>query len=124
MIDRREFMRCLGGAATGALLIPVLLSGCAVVSAPTGADPSAAGALSYGNARQRPRSVGDGAPRMVVVFLRGAIDGMNVVVPHGDRDYVAKRGVVAIKPPGEAEGALAGWGLVEFDGGLGLAFNC
>ena len=34
----------------------------------------------------------DGAPkRLVVVLLRGAVDGLNVVVPHGDEAYYAAR---------------------------------
>ena len=45
-------------------------------------------------------------PKLVVIIARGAMDGLSVVVPHGDRDYAAQRGVVAIKPPGEADGAL------------------
>lgn len=45
-------------------------------------------------------------PKLVVIIARGAMDGLSVVVPHGDRDYAAKRGVVAISPPGEVGGAL------------------
>ena len=50
----------------------------------------------------------DGAPkRLVVVLLRGAVDGLNVVVPHGDDAYYAARPTIAIAKPGAAEGALA-----------------
>src|SRR6266513_982378 len=49
----------------------------------------------------------DGAPkRLVVVLLRGAVDGLNVVVPHGDEAYYAARPTIAIAKPGAAEGAL------------------
>jgi uncharacterized protein (DUF1501 family) len=107
MIDRREFMRCLGGAGAGALLIPIGLSGCAVVSTtPHVERGTGAAALSYGNARQRPRVAGDGAPRMVVVFLRGAVDGMNVVVPHGDQAYYDARPTIAVARPGRPNGAI------------------
>ena len=34
--------------------------------------------------------------RLVVVFLRGAIDGLNVVVPHGDPGYYALRPSIAV----------------------------
>jgi uncharacterized protein (DUF1501 family) len=46
-------------------------------------------------------------PKLVVIIARGAMDGLSVVVPHGDRDYAIKRGGVAINPPGEADGALS-----------------
>jgi uncharacterized protein (DUF1501 family) len=114
MIDRREFIRCLGGAGAGALLIPIGLSGCAVVStepprvARSGSTISSNSgtALSYGNARQRPRAAGDGAPRVVVVFLRGAVDGLNVVVPHGDPAYYQARPTIAVAQPGSPNGAI------------------
>src|SRR5437868_4018644 len=57
----------------------------------------------------------DGAPkRLVVVLLRGAVDGLSVVVPHGDEAYYAARPTIAIAKPGAAEGAL------PLDGHFGL----
>lgn len=44
--------------------------------------------------------------RLIVVFLRGAIDGLNVVVPYGDRSYYAARPNIAIPAPGKPDGAL------------------
>lgn len=41
----------------------------------------------------------DTNPVIVVVFMRGAVDGLNVVVPHGDPDYYALRPSIAIAPP-------------------------
>lgn len=35
-------------------------------------------------------------PRLLVVVLRGGMDGINVVVPHGDAAYVSMRGNIAI----------------------------
>src|SRR5204863_8357201 len=49
----------------------------------------------------------DAPKRLVVVLLRGAVDGLNVVVPHGDDAYYAARPTIAIAKPGAAEGALA-----------------
>ncbi len=48
-----------------------------------------------------------GDRRLVVVLLRGAMDGMAAVAPVGDRLYAEKRGLIALKPPGEAGGAIA-----------------
>jgi len=50
----------------------------------------------------------DAAPkRLVVVLLRGAVDGLNVVVPYGDDAYYAARPTIAIAKPGAEDGALA-----------------
>jgi uncharacterized protein (DUF1501 family) len=49
----------------------------------------------------------DAAPqRMVVVMLRGAVDGLNVVVPYGDAAYYESRSTIAIPKPGAENGAL------------------
>jgi uncharacterized protein (DUF1501 family) len=47
-----------------------------------------------------------GERRLVVVVLRGALDGLAAVAPLGEPRYAEKRGAIALKPPGEAEGAL------------------
>jgi len=44
--------------------------------------------------------------RLVVVMLRGAVDGLSVVVPHGDPDYPRGRHEIAIAAPGADDGAL------------------
>ena len=38
--------------------------------------------------------------RLVVVILRGALDGLAAVPPHGDKDYESTRGVLAIQSEG------------------------
>lgn len=38
-------------------------------------------------------------PRLLVVVLRGGMDGLNVVVPHGDPAYSSMRGAIAIGRP-------------------------
>jgi uncharacterized protein (DUF1501 family) len=45
--------------------------------------------------------------RLVVVILRGALDGLAAVPPYGDPDYAALHRELAIAPPGSADGALA-----------------
>jgi uncharacterized protein (DUF1501 family) len=54
------------------------------------------------------------APRLVVVMLRGAVDGLNVVVPYAEADYYRLRGSIAIPRPGAEQGAL------DLDGQFGL----
>jgi uncharacterized protein (DUF1501 family) len=64
-----------------------------------------------------PRAVLADAPtdrRFVLIILRGAMDGLNVVVPYGDADYAKLRGQIAIARPGETDGAL------DLDGFYGL----
>lgn len=52
--------------------------------------------------------------RLIVVFLRGAIDGLSVVVPHGEAAYYRSRPRIAIPRPGETDGVL------NLDGRFGL----
>lgn len=51
---------------------------------------------------------------LVVVFQRGAVDGLNMVVPFGDADYYRARPTIAIARPGSADGAI------DLDGFFGL----
>jgi uncharacterized protein (DUF1501 family) len=48
-----------------------------------------------------------GTSRLVVVILRGALDGLAAVPPYGDPAYAGLHRELAITPPGGAEGALA-----------------
>ena len=47
-----------------------------------------------------------GTSRLVVVILRGALDGMAAVPPYGDPDYASLHRELAIAAPGGADGAL------------------
>src|SRR5438270_40904 len=52
-------------------------------------------------------AAGAGMPkRLVVILLRGAVDGLNVVVPYGEEAYYAARPSIAIARPGAENGAL------------------
>lgn len=62
---------------------------------------------SYGQVSASP-------PRLIVILLRGAADGLDIVVPHQDADYYAARPRIAIAKPGEKDGAL------DLDGQFGL----
>ena len=44
--------------------------------------------------------------KLVVVMLRGAVDGLSVVVPYGDGNYAASRGSIALAAPGADDGVV------------------
>ncbi|HWE45189.1 MAG TPA: DUF1501 domain-containing protein [Caulobacteraceae bacterium] len=47
-----------------------------------------------------------GRRKLVVIIARGGLDGLSVSPPHGDANYAALRGAIAIPPPGADGGAL------------------
>lgn len=51
---------------------------------------------------------------LVVIFLRGGMDGLNFIVPFKEANYYKMRGSIAIPAPGQANGA------VDLDGFFGL----
>ncbi|MGB3571071.1 MAG: DUF1501 domain-containing protein [Phormidesmis sp.] len=53
-------------------------------------------------------------PRLIVVMLRGAADGLNIVVPYQETEYYEARPSIAIAKPGENDGVL------DLDGRFGL----
>jgi uncharacterized protein (DUF1501 family) len=58
-----------------------------------------------------------GNPRrkiLITIFQRGAVDGLNMIVPFGERDYYASRPSIAIPRPNAADGAI------DLDGFFGL----
>ncbi|MEA2174620.1 MAG: hypothetical protein QOD00_2212 [Blastocatellia bacterium] len=62
------------------------------------------------------RAGGGRRKTLIAIFQRGAVDGLNVVVPHGERAYYDARPTIAIPQPraGVAEGAI------DLDGFFGL----
>ena len=52
--------------------------------------------------------------KLVIVMLRGAVDGMNVVAPVGDPNYALLRPTIGLARPGQEGGAL------DLDGYFGL----
>src|SRR5438309_11756355 len=73
-ITRRIFLRNGALAVAGTAAIPSFLT------------RAAYGALDSGNR----------AKRLVVIFQRGAADGLNIVVPHGEQAYYGMRPSIAI----------------------------
>ena len=51
---------------------------------------------------------------LITIFQRGAVDGLNVVVPHGDSEYYNIRRNIAVPKPNANEGAI------NLDGFFGL----
>jgi uncharacterized protein (DUF1501 family) len=53
---------------------------------------------------------------LVAVFQRGAVDGLSMIAPYGDRDYASARASIAIKPPRSGDAAAA----IDLDGFFAL----
>jgi len=92
IISRRYFLKSSGIAMLGMASLPSFLQR-AVASA---AAP--------------------GKKKMVVLFQRGAVDGLNVVVPFGEHNYYAMRPTIAIPEPRRGEEDAA----IDLDGFFGL----
>ncbi|MFC7289011.1 DUF1501 domain-containing protein [Herminiimonas glaciei] len=52
--------------------------------------------------------------KLIVVMLRGAVDGLNVVAPYGDPEYARLRPTIGLAAPGQENGVL------DLDGYFGL----
>src|SRR5688500_16456751 len=52
---------------------------------------------------------------LITIFQRGAVDGLNMIVPFGERAYYAARPSIAIGQPGSGPGAA-----IDLDGFFGL----
>ncbi len=93
MIDRRIFLKSTGVAMVAGGFVPKVFVRMA----------------SAATLPRRNRNV------LVVVFQRGAVDGLNVVVPYGDSSYYQERPSIAVPRPDTAEGAA-----LDLDGFFGL----
>jgi uncharacterized protein (DUF1501 family) len=64
----------------------------------------------------RAAAAAGGRPRrLIAIFQRGAVDGLNMVVPFGDDGYYAARSSIAIARPGAGDGAA-----IDLDGFFAL----
>jgi uncharacterized protein (DUF1501 family) len=93
MCTRRAFLKSGALAVVGTAAIPSFLS-------------RAVFAETTGGKRKR----------LVVIFQRGAADGLNIVVPHAEPEYYKLRPSLAVAPPGMANGN----GAIDLDGFFGL----
>ncbi|MEN9567251.1 MAG: hypothetical protein RLZZ69_2447 [Cyanobacteriota bacterium] len=90
---RRSFLTA-AGLATGAMLLPI------------GCNSWVAQQPNTNNLKNR--------KRLVVVFLRGAVDGLNIVIPHQAAEYYEARPTIAIPYPQQPNGTI------DLDGFFGL----
>jgi uncharacterized protein (DUF1501 family) len=90
MIDRRFFLKSSGLALVGGSLLPNFFV--KMASASTTKEKKT----------------------LVAIFQRGAVDGLNVIVPYGEKAYYDARPTIAVPRPG-AEG-----GAIDLDGFFGL----
>ncbi|MFZ3214192.1 MAG: hypothetical protein WA188_22020, partial [Terriglobales bacterium] len=60
-------------------------------------------------------TTGTSRKRLVVLFQRGAADGLNIVVPHGESAYYAMRPSIAIPRPNRGQESC-----IDLDGFFGL----
>jgi uncharacterized protein (DUF1501 family) len=86
---RRQFISALGA---GAVLIPIGRSGFAAV----------------------PTAPAETRKKLIVIFQRGAVDGLSVVVPYAEYNYYQYRSSIALARPGQPGGAI------DLDGRFGL----
>ena len=96
MINRRVFLRNSALAMVGAGTAPMWLTR----------------ALSAGTGSARKKI-------LVAIFQRGAADGLNVVVPHGEKAYYALRPTIALPRPVSA-GEKRDDAVIDLDGFFGL----
>ena len=66
----------------------------------------ALGGIQVATASAQPPAGAKAAPRLVVVLLRGGVDGLSLVVPHGDAGYYQARSTIALPRPGTADALL------------------
>ncbi|MGH8221206.1 MAG: DUF1501 domain-containing protein [Steroidobacteraceae bacterium] len=117
MIDRRDFLRGGSLAAVGLAGSGALLTARVAFAGMRSPMRQAGGAAAPAHA-----AVAD--PRLVLVILRGAMDGLAAVPPCGDPDYARLREEIAIPAPGAAGGALALDGMFALHPSFAFLHEC
>src|SRR6266487_2460472 len=75
-----------------------------------GLDPLFLARAAFASYRPLPSSTALSRPILVCLFQRGAVDGLNMIVPHGDPLYYRERPRIAVP----------GTDVVDLDGYFGL----
>lgn len=101
MINRRKFLRRAGLVSLSTVLATGLHGWAFRTKAQQNRTHAAEGAAQFSR-----QGSGSASPRLVVLFLRGAVDGLNVVVPYREPIYYRARPTIAIPQPGQIGGAL------------------
>jgi uncharacterized protein (DUF1501 family) len=91
MIDRRFFLKSSGLALVAGGMLPSVF-------------------VKMANA-----ATTKGKKVLVAIFQRGAVDGLNVVIPYGEKAYYDARPTIAVPRPGSGDGAA-----LDLDGFFGL----
>ncbi len=91
MIDRRFFLKSSGLALVAGGLLPNVF------------------------VKMASAATSKGKKILVAIFQRGAVDGLNVVVPYGEKAYYDARPTIAIPRPSSTEGAA-----IDLDGFFGV----
>ncbi len=71
----------------------------------------------FASAASLPAGTGGGYGKkkvLITIFQRGAVDGLNMVVPYGESEYYNLRSSIAIQKPNQTDGAI------DLDGFFGL----
>ncbi len=74
---------------------------------------------ALGGVTVTPRRQGPPGDVLVSIFLRGGVDGLSVVVPHGDDDYYRNRPTLALGRPGDGRRRSEDR-VLDIDGYFGL----
>nr|WP_294887073.1 DUF1501 domain-containing protein [uncultured Limnobacter sp.] len=95
LLERAQSEDTLVNADRRRLLVQAALGAASVWAAPlVWAQPSIEGIRAGADADRA---------RLIVVFLRGAYDGLSALVPHADADYYRLRPTIAVPPPDGSE---------------------
>ncbi|MEO6390761.1 MAG: DUF1501 domain-containing protein, partial [Pyrinomonadaceae bacterium] len=70
----------------------------------------------FAAAQTRATTPGGKRKTLVTIFQRGAVDGLNVVVPHGEKDYYSLRPTIAVARPKSGDADT----VIDLDGQFGL----
>src|SRR5690348_1816869 len=95
-----------------------ILTGAALAAAAGAADGVGRNISALASVTVGPRLRETGGDALVVLFLRGGADGLNVVVPYGDEDYYRLRPTLALARPNDR--AAAAQRVLDLDGFFGL----
>lgn len=74
---------------------------------------------ALGSVTVRPASHGPVGDTLISIFLRGGVDGLSLVVPHGDDNYYRLRPTLALARPSD-RGTSAADRVLDLDGFFGL----